>query len=151
MDQTWDRDRSTSSLNESGPGLYFTSSREQAESYGGFLYRATCRPGFKFVPQKKPFYSTLRRLHKEASHEHQKRFRADWGGITGASALRKYLGQSTTYDALLSLYADLFHHDALGWVEAMRALGYDGAWIERPNDVTHLVVWSPLQLNISAA
>lgn len=145
-DQVWDRDRSVASANENGPGLYFTSSREQAEAYGPYLFRAGVRLGTRLLrPNKKPTLRALMCLWNHANEDDKELFLTNWGLESSASpapVLAKYVRQNSLFDALVSLYLDLIR-DPSEWVLAMRACGHDGAVVPRAYGVLHLVVYNP--------
>jgi hypothetical protein len=145
-DQRWDRECNQSSLNEAGPGIYFTTKRSTAEGYGSHLYLARIKPSFRAVPQRKPSLDMLQRFYRWAPPEDKVRFITDWAGIRTPEILKKYAQQYSYYDTLLSLYGDLYR-DPAAWVRAMKRLGFSGALIPKERE-THLVVWSPDDLII---
>jgi hypothetical protein len=150
-DQRWDRDAHTSSLNENGPGLYFTSSEEQAASYGPYLYLGELQANFKLLKASKPTLAKLRQMYGLASEYDQETFLSNWAlepGQSPDSALRRYTHRQTMFDALVGLYGDLIR-DPGEWVEAMRSLGYDGTIVPRSYGVKHLVVWNPSRMLIT--
>lgn len=145
--QRWDRDRTTSSLNEEGPGIYFTSDYDQAASYGPHVVEMELPKTFRLLPKKRPTLKMLRELYESADPERQGFFLSNWDeDATRDEVLRKYAGQNTTLDAAVTLYGDLFGHDADAWVEAMRGLGYDGVVVDKSYGVKHLIVWAPEKL-----
>ncbi len=150
-DQQWDRDRTTSSLNEEGPGIYWTTDYNQAASYGPHVVETVLPSDFKLLPRKFSL-STLQKLYAEAEPEHQETFLSNWGeDVTRDEALRKYTHQNTFLDAAVSLYTDLFQYDATAWVNAMRSLGYDGVIVDKSYGVKHLIVWRPEKLVVHEA
>jgi hypothetical protein len=146
-ERRWDRDLSCSSANEWGPGIYWTSNIGQASGYGRCIHVATLYETFKLVPDKKPTMAALTSFYRLASTEDKVRFVSDWDGLTYPEILKKYSHQDTLYDALCSLYGDLFKN-ATAWVTAMRDSGYDGTIRKLENGTRHLVVWSPKLLRI---
>lgn len=152
LDQKWDRDRTTASANENGPGLYFTSSYEEAATYGPYVYEGEPKESFRMMPKRKPTMSFLMDIFRSANDDDKETFLSNWG-IDGVSeskakiALSKYLGQNTMHDAAVSLYGDLIRRPE-EWVEAMRFAGYDGVVVDRSYGKKHLVVWSPEKLKI---
>lgn len=148
-DHNWDRNPRESSLNEWGPGIYWTSSREQAETYGPYLHEAVMRSNFCLVPMFRPTMSYLREFYAMAPATDQQRFKEDWG-ISLQEIFHKYRRQSTLYEALLSMYGALYR-DPEDWVHAMVSLGFDGTIRRFPDrELYHLVVWSPEKLRITS-
>lgn len=150
LDQRWDRDRSVASANENGPGLYFTSSLEQAASYGSYVYMTTLPASFQLVPKRKPTLTALECLASLASPEDQEIFVSNWGferptKSAMRAGLSHYANQVTLFDALVSLYGDLIR-DPEEWVQAMRLCGYDGVIVDRAYDIQHLIVYTPEKL-----
>lgn len=150
LDQRWDRKRHESSLNAEGPGIYFTESEEDAESYGPHLYVAELKPGFKFLPKRRPTVAFLRKLYIAASPEDRELFLSNWDNMTVPRILEKYSHQLTMHDAAVSLYSDLIR-DPAAWVYAMRELGYDGHVVEHRYGARHLVVWNPNKITVREA
>jgi len=163
----WDRDRSTSDLNAEGPGMYWTTDDEEAWGYthgheDATVYVATMRDSFKLFPRKRPTMAALRDLYDFASPEDQEIFLSNWNIETPASkaeiaqALKPYTGQTSLFDAYVTLYHDLFRYDSDVYVAAMRSLGYDGFIVERGTTGgsrrrKHLILWNPRMLDIEEA
>jgi hypothetical protein len=158
-ESNWDRDRTESDLNAEGPGIYFTSDQEEAESYmrgsNATLYSAEIS-GFNSLPQKKPTKTFLLNLFNSASDEHKETFLSNWGlentenPITG---LNHYIHQNTMLDAAVVLYHDLFQYDAHEYIQAMVSMGFDGVIIDKgttggSKKRQHLIVWNPKKLYI---
>lgn len=143
----WDRDRTTSSLNEEGPGIYFTSSYQQATSYGPIVLEMELPSNFKVMPMRKPTMKQLMALYEEASEEDQEIFLSNWGeNITPQEALKHYSHQDNLHNAAVTLYGDLFRYDSDAYIEAIRTLGYDGVIVPKSYGVKHLIVWNPKKL-----
>lgn len=163
-DLSWDRDRTTQSLNQEGPGMYWTSDYEEAATYmdrgpDGIVYEATLKDGFSLVkPKAKPTLKALTELFQAASADHQQRFVEDFGfeSVSARSikeSLQNYLHQDSFLDAAVVLSSDLFHHDAEAYVEAMRSIGYDGFIVQKGTTGgskarEHLISFSPHKMRI---
>ncbi len=163
-DLSWDRDRSTQSLNQEGPGMYWTSDYEEAVSYmdrgpEGVVYSAILKPGFSLIStSSKPTLKRLTMLFESATDEDQQRFVEDFGfeRVSPASikeALSNYIRQDSFVDAAVMLSADLFHYNADAYVEAMKSIGIDGFVVKR--GVTggsklreHLISFSPDKMSV---
>lgn len=149
-DQRWDRDPSTASRLEFGPGIYFTSRIEEAQTYGPYIYETSIPPGFRLLPKKPPSLRTLIEFYRLASDDDRETFLSNWPNLTPRQALSRYAGAETLYDAFLNLYVDLFR-DPDSWVAAMRDVGYDGiilSMLHRDPPRRFLIVWSPEKLRI---
>lgn len=158
----WDRDRGESDLNAEGPGLYLTTDFDEAAGYmaRGVIIKAKTRPGFRFVPKKRPSITTLRALYDATGTENQEIFLGNWGiekhpapPHVVQSALAHYTNQDSLIDAAVTLYHDLFRYDAKAFVEAMVGLGFDGFVVEKGTTGgsrrrKHLIVWNPRALQV---
>lgn len=162
----WDRDRSASDLNAEGPGMYWTTDLDEAWGYtrgdDATVYVATMRDGFKFLPKKRPTMKALLDLYELAEADEQEIFLSNWNVETPASktdvahALKPYTGQTSLFDAYVTLYHDLFRYNSDVYVDAMRVLGYDGFIVERgvgggSKRRKHLILWQPRMLDIEEA
>ena len=159
----WDRERSTSDLNAEGAGMYWTTDPDEAWGYARghdpVVYEAEMQPGFRLLPHKKPTMAALRSIYDYADAESQEIFLSNWNIEAPASqgqidsALHHYTGQTSLFDAYVTLYHDLFRYDAEAYVSALRALGYDGHVLEKGTTGgskrrKHLVLWNPRALAI---
>lgn len=140
-DQRWDRDASEASLNEEGPGLYCTSSLEEATNYGSFVFEVVLSSSFELLPRRKPNIEELLAFFRSASSFEKTRFLADWGTSSPRRALSRYTHQDSLHDALVTLYGDLIH-DPAEWIAAVQGLGYDGSIIDKSRGRQHLIVYS---------
>lgn len=148
--QRWDRDPSVASRLEFGPGIYFTSRLEEAESYGPYVFQTTVPSHFKLVPRKKPSLRAVEHFASFADDDDRDTFLSNWPDYTWRQALSRYAGADTLYDAFLNLYIDLFR-DPDSWVAALRSAGYDGvvlSMMHRQPQRRFLIVWSPEKLRI---
>jgi hypothetical protein len=146
-DWKWDRDRTTHSMNEEGPGIYFTTKYEQAASYGPTVVEVVLPKSFRLMPKKKASMTELKRFFEQADEDDKDIFLSNWNYAPAQEVLQKYSRQTTLHDALITLYADLFRYDADAWIQAVRTLGYDGVVIEKSYGVKHLIVWNPEALD----
>jgi hypothetical protein len=150
LNQKWDRDPSTASRLEYGPGIYFTSDLGEATRYGAHVFQTHLTPRFNLVPRKRPSLRILAEFYKLATDDDRETFLSNWPGLTPHQALSRYAGAKTLYDAFLNLYIDLFR-DPDSWVAALRELGYDGIILhlhDREPPRKYLLVWSPEKLDI---
>lgn len=165
---SWDRDRGKSDLNAEGPGMYFTSSYDEANGYAhnhprGMVYRGKLGPGFKLLPKKGPSIATLRALYQLASKDSKYTFLSNWNvelddhtterEIIGA--LTPYTREKSLHDAITTLYHDLYQYDANEYVTSLSTLGFDGVALDKGvidgHRRLHLVVWNPGAMRLEEA
>lgn len=155
-DYRWDRDRTTSDGNAEGPGMYFTTSIEEAVGYlhrmpDPVVYAARLRPSFRLLSGK-PTLPFLLSIYAQASAEDQETLVTNFGVEYPApmhavqGVLRNYANASTKADAAIQLYHDLFRYDDGAYVAAMREAGYDGFIVPRrqagSRQRDHLILWN---------
>lgn len=142
----WDRDRNVDQ-NANGPGLYWTTDREESQKYGQYHYRGTTNAGWRFMPNRPATAAFVKSLFDAASKERREAFLENWIDQTVTQALQNYVRHNTMLDASVLLYHDLFSYDADEYVRAIRTL-YDGVIVSFPKTTfsaarKHLICWSP--------
>ena len=155
-DYHWDRDRTTSDGNAEGPGMYFTTSIEEATGYlfrmpDPVIYAARMLPTFRVLTGR-PTMPFLLNIYAQASAEDQETLVTNFGVEYPASTravqaiLRGYVHARTAADAAIQLYRDLFRFDDGAYVAAMREVGFDGFIVPRrqagSRQRDHLVLWN---------
>lgn len=158
---TYDRNISSQAANAAGPGIYFTSDREDASRYG-HLYSARMKPGFRIVPYlpAKRFKDVLKAIYDSADEDSKEVFLSNWGeGATFDEVFPQY-SKNTVVDTILDFNIDLFRNNSDAYVAAMRK-HFDGFVLRaygqfhtlkdapKGTDKTfHLVVFNPDALDI---
>lgn len=163
---SWDRDRSRQDLNAEGPGMYFTSSYDEANGYAhahphGVVYRGKMKRDFHLLPKKGANLATLRALYELATPESKEVFLSNWSIEYPAPAgdvlraLEPYTRERSLHDALVTLYHDLYRYDANEYVRSLEVLGFDGVAFDKGiidgHHRLHLVVWNPGAMNLEPA
>jgi len=158
----WDRERGSADPNAEGPGMYWTTSLEEARGYGRHLYLAKMLPGFRLMPgHKKRGLSPreLRTIYAMGRPDDQEIFLSNWNVEWPGSprlldeVLEHYARQRDVLGTFVTLYHDLFRYDAGAFIRAMIALGYDGHSVLKgkasQREIRHLVVYNPAALLIT--
>ena len=155
-DYHWDRDRTTSDGNAEGPGMYFTTSIDEAVGYlhrmpDPVIYAARMRPGFRLLAGK-PTLPFLLSIYAQASAEDQEIFITNYlveypaPAYAVQAVLRKFVHAKTKADAAIQLYHELFRHDDAAYVAAMHAVGFDGFTVPKrqagSRQRDHLILWN---------
>jgi hypothetical protein len=155
----WDRQRGTADPNAEGPGMYFTTDKDEARGYGRHLYVATMMRGFRLIPRRKVTPIVLRKLYELASPDDRQVFLSNWNVQQWPAtprqvdlALAHYDKQrQSNLETFVELYHDLFRYDDRAFVRAMVALGYDGHIVGRDPRRRHLVLYNPDAMIITKA
>ena len=132
---------------QEGPGIYFTTSLDDASRYGNYLYSVILRP---------------RKLVDESSHRRVNtneiiqliRSAPDWedtaqnwaenpktGLYTAVDSFMKYAENEK--DLFQQVWYDFFRHNPIEYVRGMVKLGYDGQIINKAEGNKHFIIYNP--------
>lgn len=144
--QKMDRDRrSEQGGNENGPGIYWTSEREEAQHYGSWIHTATMKTikARILTDRIKATPTLVSNLIDAAAQERRESALLNWAETPGAAlplAVASYVGMRTFADAAVAIYRDIFGYDADAWADAMTSIGFDAY---QPADRPHFIVYNP--------
>lgn len=138
-----------------GPGIYFTTKREDAEQYGEYLYVLELTPKGKFisdtVSEKKANITILKKLI--TSKEDWESLAQNWSeneNIGLKMAIKSFIDYSENEkDVYLSVWYDFFRYNPKEYVDSMANLGFDGVIMNNPyrNDYNgefkHFIIYNP--------
>ena len=135
---------------QEGPGIYFTTSEEDARGYGEFMYKVMLSP--RKLLDKSPNYQkygpTLMKLIKMAPD--WKDSAQNWdenynrGVIEAAKSFIDY--NDNEKDCFLQVWIDFYRDHPFDYVKNMVKLGFDGIIVNaygRNEDVKHIIVYNP--------
>jgi len=137
---------------QEGPGIYFTTSYDDALGYGNYVYKVRIKDG-KFLDDKTPSDSVdveeLVTLIKQA--EDWELNAQDWaedpehGAYEAAHSAIEY--NETERDVFQQIWISFYRYEPVPFVRNMVKLGYDGIVIDAyrtsENNNKHIIVYNP--------
>lgn len=141
---------------QEGPGVYFTTNRENAAAYGGNLY--TAKLNGNFITDESASDNA-----NEAHIEQLIRMAEDWQshaqnwGEDPESAIYSSISDMFEYndnekDVFLQVWIEYYRYDAVNFVRNMTKLGYDGVVVDRTDDRgmnKHIIVYNPSTITLT--
>ena len=142
-------------VDQEGPGIYFTTSKEDAEKYGKYLYKVILKP------RKLLDTSPKLKIHKYTIITLAKMI-PDWketaqGWATNPSlGIIKWADMSIDYnktekDLFQQVWIDFYRNNPIDYVRNVVKLGYDGLIINGYNtdaSIKHIIVYNPAIIEI---
>jgi len=132
---------------EEGPGFYFTSEKSDAAMYG--------KPHKYVLNLKNPVplkgrvnERQVRQLIKMAPNLKDKL--DNWGENEKYAfelAVSSIMDRETPHSAFMQVWYEFYRHDQAEYVTNMKKLGYDGVIVPKTEEVTHYVMFSPLDIS----
>ena len=138
---------------QEGPGIYFTTSKEDAEGYGNYVYSVKLN-GNKFLDDKnsseKANKNHLLKMIKMSENWREKAQNYDYNPDIGARAAVNGAVEynETEKDAFLQIWIDFYRYETVDFVRNMVKLGYDGLVVDgyggySDDDKKHIIVYNP--------
>ena len=137
---------------QQGPGIYFTTSKDDAQGYGDYLYAVKLN-GKKFLDDKsssdKANKSHLLKMVKMSENWKEKAQNYDYNPEIGAriavNGAVEY--NDTEKDAFLQIWIDFYRYETVEFVRNMVKLGYDGLIVDAyggysDDDKKHIIVYN---------
>jgi len=130
---------------QEGPGIYFSSSSDEAKGYGEHMHQVRLNPR-KIVPKEgTASRKELKWLIKQAPD--WKMNAQNWDenpGIGVEVALDSVLEYNDSpHEQFTQVWIEFFKYNPMTYVRAMVKLGYDLTFINKEDGVTHAVVLNP--------
>jgi hypothetical protein len=137
---------------QQGPGIYFTTSKDDAQGYGEYLYAVKLN-GKKFLDDKsssdKTNKSHLLKMIKMSENWKEKAQNYDYNPEVGARiAINGAIEYNDTEkDAFLQIWIDFYRYETIDFVRNMVKLGYDGLIVDAyggysDDDKKHIIVYN---------
>ena len=134
---------------QEGPGIYFTTSREEANAYGEFIYTVTLTP--KLLLDTTPTNSSklrplLTKMAKMAKDWQDKAQNFDENPLKGISVFVESAldYNDTEKDVVQQVWIDFYKYEPTDYVRNMTKLGIDGLIVPRySKDGNHIIVYNP--------
>jgi len=141
-------------VDQEGPGIYFTSSKEEANGYGEFVYTATITPRLLLDktptnPKKlRPLVTKMTmmapewEMHAQNYDENPKK-----GVNVFVDSALDY--NDTEKDVAQQIWYDFYKNEPVDYVRNMVKMGIDGLCIPKEyNDVTHYIIYNPTIIKV---
>jgi len=152
--QNMDRDQSSQSLNEHGPGIYFTRNFSEALGYAysnGYVYTVNINIKQKIIKDgMKSNPETIKRLIDWCPEDRKIIGLSNWDedpNIAYKKAITTY-SKYRLMESCLAVYTDFYgNSEANEWANSMYNLGFDAYW-RFLDETEHLVVYNPQIISI---
>lgn len=137
---------------QEGPGIYFTTSKENASMYGKYIYTVELNPKKILGKKKSTSVSKFDLIKLIKMKEDWEMNAQDWsenpevGARKAAEAAIEY--NDTDKDVFLQIWIDFYRYNGREYVRNMAKLGYDGVFIPKEDGINHVVVYNPSIINI---
>jgi hypothetical protein len=112
-----------------GPGIYFTSNKEESELYGKYTYTVKLNPRKFLTDEKKknfPLYDAIKLVKMKKDWQYNAQ---DWHE-NPEIGLRKFLNEifkeDNDKDIILYIWGDFYRYDSKNYVKNASLLGIDG-------------------------
>ena len=141
----------TEAVDQEGPGIYFTSSKEDATHYGEFIHTVTLTPRL-FLDKStnlKKLKPMLTKLVKMADDWEMHAQNYDEHPVRG---LNKFIEDTINFnetekDAIQQVWIEFYRHQGVQFVRNCVILGVDGILVPK-NGVVHYIVYNPAIIKI---
>jgi len=136
-------------IDQEGPGIYFTTSKEEAETYGEYLYTVTLTPRQLMDetpsnPRKlTPFITKMVRMAPEWKDKAQNYDENPLRGLNiFVESTLDY--NDTEKDVAQQIWVEFYRYQPVDYVRNMVKMGIDGIKVKREyNDITHFIIYNP--------
>jgi hypothetical protein len=139
---------------QEGPGIYFTTSVEEANRYGENVYNVVLKPNMLFdqiPPNARKLTPIISKLVKMSEDWEMKAQDYDEDPIIG---LNEFIKSTLKYndnekDCILQVWIDFYRYNPVDYVRNCVSLGIDGIIVNKDyEDVKHIIVYNPSIINI---
>jgi hypothetical protein len=134
---------------QEGPGIYFTTSIEEANRYGKNVYSVVLKPNMLFdqiPPNAKKLAPIISKLVKMSEDWEMKAQDYDEDPRVG---LNEFIKSTLQYndnekDCLLQVWIDFYRYNPVQYVRNCVSLGIDGVIVNKDyQDIKHVIVYNP--------
>jgi hypothetical protein len=141
-------------IDQEGPGIYFTTSEEEANRYGENVYNVILKPNMLFdqiPPNARKLAPIISKLVKMSEDWEIKAQDYDEDPIVG---LNEFIKSTLEYndnekDCILQVWIDFYRYNPVDYVRNCVLLGVDGIIVNKDyEDTKHIIVYNPSIINI---
>lgn len=143
-------------IDQEGPGIYLTSSREDALKYGKYVYDVHATINSKrLLPEKYPVTANFIKTQIKSSPDWDDDLYTNWDEFPeralnkATQAMISRYGPNKFRKAIEQLWYDYYRDVPKLFLQQLIDLGYDGFILDRPNGVKHLIAFNPNILSIA--
>jgi hypothetical protein len=130
---------------QEGPGVYFTTSRKDAASYGKNIISVKVSPK-RLVPSRGEVESKII-LHLMRRSPGYADYLSNWDEDEHRAekmALESILGYNgEPQEVFKTIWAEFYRNAPKAYLEEMMKIGFDGHIVEKQNNVKHLILYNP--------
>jgi len=139
---------------QEGPGIYFTTSEDEAHGYGDNIYSVSLSPRLLFdetPTNPKKLRPLITKLAKMAPDWEESAQNYDENPSRG---LNDFVESTLQYndnekDCLLQVWIDFYRNDTVDYVRNCVSLGIDGIIVQKEyKNAKHIIVYNPSIINI---
>lgn len=138
---------SEKATDQEGPGIYFTTSFDDAAGYGEYVYKVKLSPRklLDLSEDKKiPKHILIKLIKMKSDWEMNAQDWAENPDIGAKKAVEDaYDYNDNEKDVFLQIWIDFYRYQPLEFVRNMVKLGYDGILIPKEKGRAHIVVYNP--------
>ncbi len=137
---------------QEGPGIYFTSSFDNAGHYGEYVHTVTLTPRklLTTTPSSNKLASLINKMVLMASDWEMHAQDYDENPRIG---LRNFIESTIDYndtekDVAQQIWYDFYRYDPVNFVRNMTKMGIDGIMVPKDNGIVHYIIYNPEIINI---
>lgn len=138
---------------QEGPGIYFTTSQDDAMGYGQYIYQIRLSPRrlLDLSEDKNIDRNLLVKLVKMADDWEDKAQNFAEDPETGVEVAvdGAFDYNDNEKDVFLQIWIEFYRYDPVDFVRNMVKLGYDGIIVPRESGATHIIVYNPSIIEVT--
>jgi hypothetical protein len=132
---------------QEGPGIYFTSSFDNAGHYGEYVHKVTLKPR-KLLTTKPSSNKIAKLIEKMVLMASDWEMHAQDYDENPKIGLRNFIISTIDYndtekDVAQQIWIDFYRYSPVDFVRNMVKLGIDGIMVPKENGVTHYIIYNP--------
>lgn len=141
-------------IDQEGPGIYLTSSAQDAMKYGKHVHIVKVKVvKSRLMPERRTLNSEFIRglIYKSPNRDDVLQ---NWDEnpqralVAATRSIMDSYGPNEYREALEQIWADFYRGHEKQWLSRMRSLGWDGFLLDRQDGVKHLISFVPENLTI---
>lgn len=138
-------------IDHEGPGIYFTTDKEDAGSYGQYIYQVTLTPRKLLSDQNRKGITVndAIKLIKMAQGWEDDAMNWDENPSKGLKiSLQSIFDEDNAKDIITQIYVEYYRSNPKEFVNNAAKLGFDGIIVTKDWDASHIIVYNPSIIHI---